>query len=84
MTNSNPGPVVLIPAADWQTAQLAKSLLAEEGIPVLLHGMDLNFADLGSAAHNAVSRPDVLVPHAAFDRAMEILDEAWGPDWQDE
>ncbi|MEM7516726.1 MAG: DUF2007 domain-containing protein [Planctomycetota bacterium] len=84
MTDSKNTPVLLLAAPSWQTGQLAKNLLEAEGIPVILHGMDRDLAELGSAVHDALSRPDVLVPQSAFDRANEILDEAWGSEWRED
>ncbi len=68
---------LLMGAATPVDADLARQLLEEAGIPCLLHGMDRDLAELGSAVHMLVSRPDIYVPRAALERAVEVLREAW-------
>lgn len=68
---------LLIPAATAVDAELAKELLESEGIPVLIHGFDRDFAELGGAVHLQVSRPDVYVPKTALASAFEILRRTW-------
>lgn len=68
---------LLIAAASPVEAELAKNLLAAEGIPCLFHSQDRDLAELGAAVHMTVSRPDVYVPKAALERAVAILRETW-------
>jgi len=68
---------LLLAAATPVDAELAKDLLAAEGIPCLFHAQDRDLAELGHASHLAVSRPDVYVPKAALERAIEILRATW-------
>jgi|GEM_PF-2564938 len=68
---------LLIAAANPVEAELAKELLESKGIPVLLHGMDRDLAELGAAVHMQASHPDVLVPKSAFEEASRILGETW-------
>jgi Putative prokaryotic signal transducing protein len=69
---------VLLAAPDPTEAHLARNLLESAGIPSLLHGQDRDYAELGASGHLGVSRPDLLVPRSAFDKAREVLREAWG------
>jgi len=78
MTTPSEDYALLIAAATAVDAELAKDLLESEGIPCLFHGLDRDFAELGGAVHLQVSHPDVYVPKAAFDRAVEILHKTWG------
>ena len=59
-------------------AQLARELLAEQGIPCLLHGPDFNFAEMGPASHAAVRGVSVYVTHGALAEAQGLLRAAWG------
>jgi hypothetical protein len=68
---------LLLAAATPVDAELARNLLAAEGIPCLFHGMDRDVAELGVAVHMTVSRPDVYVPKSALKRAVQILRETW-------
>lgn len=56
-------------------AELARGLLEERGIPVLLHGHDFDVAELGAATHAMLRRPDLFVPKGARARAEEVLRE---------
>ena len=69
---------LLLESPDPVEADLAKDLLAAEGIPSMLHGQDRDLAELGAAGHASISRPDLLVPKGALSRAREVLREAWG------
>lgn len=71
---------ILLEAPDATRAQLAKGLLDAAGIPHLEHGMDRDLAELGQAAHDVISRPDLMVPMEALERAREVLRAAWGDD----
>jgi len=73
---------LLIPAADSVEARLAQGLLEAEGIPALIHNADFDVAEFGTAAHDRLRRPDVLVPKGTLARAKELLDEAWGAGWE--
>ena len=68
---------LLLASPDPVEADLARDLLESAGIPSMLHGQDRDFAELG-AGHAGISRPDLLVPKSAFERAREVLIEAWG------
>ena len=71
-------PVVLLAAPDPVKAELARSLLEEAGIPTMSHGPDRDFAELGAAVHMAFTRPDLLVPASALEKARAVLEQAWG------
>jgi|Wag4MinimDraft_6_1082665.scaffolds.fasta_scaffold08573_2 hypothetical protein len=60
-------------------AEMARQLLADAGLPCLVHGPDFDRAELG-ASHGMVRRVDVLVAPADADKARAVLDQAWGPD----
>jgi ADP-heptose:LPS heptosyltransferase len=77
MTSPSQDYALLLAAATAVDAELAKELLESEGIPVLLHGLDRDFAELGAAVHMQVSHPDVYVPKTALDKAVEILRRTW-------
>lgn len=76
---SSPGRdfAVLLAAPDPVEAEMARDLLAERGIPSMLHGQDRDLAELGHAGHLAVARPDLYVPASALERARALLDEVW-------
>ena len=76
---SSPGRdfAVLLSAPDPVEAEMARDLLAERGIPSMLHGQDRDLAELGHAVHTAVARPDLYVPASALVRARAALDDAW-------
>jgi len=84
MTRPSDEYALLLAAPTAVDCELAKNLLAVEGIPCLQHGLDRDFAELGAAVHMSVSRPDLFVPKAAYERAKQILDAAWGRDEEDE
>lgn len=79
MTDGQMKFALLIEGANSVTSKLAKNLLEEVGIPVLLKGPDFDVVELGQAAHDNLRGTDVLVPSDAFERAREVLDAAWGP-----
>lgn len=68
---------LLLAAANPVDAKLAKDLLAAEGIPCLFHSQDYGIGDLGPESHMAISRPDVYVPKAALEQAVQLLRETW-------
>ena len=66
---------LLLKAPHPVEAELARGLLEEQGIPVLLHGSDFDVAELGSATHGMLRRPDLYVPRGARARAEAVLRE---------
>lgn len=58
-------------------AEMARQLLAEAGLPCIVHGPDFDRAELG-ASHGMVRRVDVYVSPADLERARGVLEEAWG------
>lgn len=64
---------LLLEAPHPVEAELARGLLEEAGIPVLVHGGDFDVAELGSATHAMLRRPDVYVPKGARVRAARVL-----------
>lgn len=56
-------------------AELARGLLAERGIPAMLHGGDFDVAELGSVSHAMLRRPDLYVPKGTRELAEETLRE---------
>jgi hypothetical protein len=74
------GFVRLLAAPDAVEAELARDLLASEGIPSMLHGQDRDLAELGQAIHMRISRPDVYVPAPELERARRLLVETWDRD----
>lgn len=73
-------PALILAAPDAVQLDLAVNLLDEAGIPSITHGQDRDLAELGQAFHNAISRPDLYVPLAAFEKARAVLIEAMGED----
>jgi hypothetical protein len=69
---------LLLSAVDPFEGEMARSLLAGEGIPSMLRGPDFDVAELGVAAHAVVRHPDLFVPKGARGAARAILVEAWG------
>ncbi len=69
---------LVLDGVDKMMADMAQGLLREAGIPSLLHGADFDVAELGIAAHSTIRGIGVYVPMEAFDKASEILAEAWG------
>lgn len=68
---------VLLAAPNPVEAEMARELLASHGIPSMLHGVDRDYAELGAAAHSAITRPDLLIPRSALERARKLLAETW-------
>ena len=69
---------LLLAAVDPLEGEMARELLAEQGIPAMLHGPDFDVAEFGSAAHGVARHPDLYVPKGAKVAARSILAEAWG------
>lgn len=67
----------LLAAPDPWTAQMARDLLADAGIPSLVHGQDVSIGELGASVQLAFTRPDLYVPKNCGARAREVLREAW-------
>ncbi len=81
MTTEHEEPMRLLEGPEPQTAELARGLLEAEGIPTLLQGADTGIGVWGvPLKHVAFTYPDLFVPGSAFERAREILREAWGED----
>jgi hypothetical protein len=70
---------LILRAADVIEADLARGLLEAAEIPVLLHGPDFDFAELGAAVHHMVRGRDLYVPRELQARAVDVLRGAWGP-----
>ncbi len=70
---------LLIEGADGIEVALARNLLAEAGIPCVVHGPDFDVAELGRAAHDMLRGQNVFVPASALERARALLEAAWGP-----
>lgn len=68
---------VLLEAAPFAVAKMARELLAAAGIPCLFHYHDRDFAELGEA-HRALNRTEVRVAPRDLERARAVLAEAWG------
>ncbi|HTF87651.1 MAG TPA: hypothetical protein VK843_04520 [Planctomycetota bacterium] len=68
----------VLASAEPTTIELARGLLSAAGIPCLEHGPDFDVAELGRAAHDVMRHQDLYVPREALDRALDILEEAWG------
>lgn len=58
-------------------AEMARQLLAEAGLPCIVHGPDFDRAELG-ASHGMIRRVDVYVAPMDLERARQVLDDAWG------
>jgi len=71
-------PVILLDSVDGVTAQLARGILEEAGIPSMMKGPDFDVAELGRVAHDSIRGTSLLVPAMALERARALLDEAWG------
>jgi hypothetical protein len=67
---------LLLEAPHPVEAELARGMLADAGIPVLMHGGDFDVAELGSATHAMLRRPDMYVPKGARARAEQVLRDA--------
>ena len=66
---------LLLKAPHPVEAEVARGMLAEAGIPTLVHGADFDLAELG-AAHALLRRADVYVPRGERSRARAVLSEA--------
>ncbi len=64
---------LLLAAPHPVEAELARGILADAGIPVLVHGGDFDVAELGTATHAMLRRPDVYVPRGSRERALQAL-----------
>jgi hypothetical protein len=68
---------LLLEAPTSVEADMARDLLQRAGIPTYLHGRDRDLAELGSAIHNGLTRPDLFVPKGRRAEAEAILNSAW-------
>ena len=68
----------LLSSVDPMEGEMAKELLADKGIPSMMHGPDFDVAELGRVSHNASRHPDLYVPKGTKVAARAILAEAWG------
>lgn len=68
----------VLTGVDRLVGEMAKNLLAEAGIPALLHGPDFDVIELGAYAHSRLRGLEVYVPRAAEALAKEVLEEAFG------
>jgi hypothetical protein len=68
----------VLSGVDKLVGEMAKNLLAEAGIPALLHGPDFDVIELGAYAHSNLRGLEVYVPRAAEAQAKEVLADAFG------
>lgn len=68
---------LLLAAPDPFVAEMARGVLADAGIPSLIHGRDINVGELGASVQRAFTRPDLFVPKGAGARARVLLEEAF-------
>ena len=69
---------LLLSGANTIEIDLAKGLLEEAGIPCVVAGPDFDVAELGRGAHDMIRGQNLFVAKAQYERAREVLDEAWG------
>ena len=69
-------PALLLDTVERTTADLARNLLVEAGIPAITHGPDFDVAELGAYAHDSIRGVSVFVPEETLEEAKELLDEA--------
>jgi hypothetical protein len=74
--------VALLDGAPQVELELARELLDEAGVPSCL--VPSNHATAGLGGTGVWDRPygALYVPEEAWERAVEALDEAWGPEWR--
>ena len=68
---------LVLSGADPVTVELARNLLTAAGIPSLEHGPDFDVVELG-ASHDVVRHQDLYVPRGEKQRALDVLESAWG------
>jgi len=73
-------PALLVAGATGMEVDLARTLLAEQGIPCMSRGPDFDVAELGTSVHNMLRGQNLYVPATTLERAKAILAEAWGND----
>jgi len=66
---------LLVEGINAMEAGMLKSLLDSEGIPSLAHSPDFDVIELGRA-HDMTRGIKFFVPHAALQRARQILEQA--------
>jgi hypothetical protein len=69
---------LLLTSVDPFEGEMARDLLAGEGLPSILRGPDFDAAELGTAVHGVLRHPDLFVPKGARAAARAILVTAWG------
>lgn len=78
MTSWLPEFDLLLTAVDPLEGEMARNVLAAEGIPSVMRGPDFDMAELGPVVHAAVRHPDLFVPKGAHATARAVLVAAWG------
>ena len=68
---------LVLEAAHPLSLDLARNILGEAGIPILVAGLDQDRVELGEA-HRHVVHQDLYVPKGAGEQARELLVAAWG------
>jgi hypothetical protein len=68
---------LLLEAPTSVEADMAREILGQAGIPTYFHGRDRDMAELGTAIHYNLTRPDVFVPKGRRAEAQAILKETW-------
>ena len=69
---------LVVRAANKVEIDLARDLLSQEQIPLLVHGPDFDVAELGAEVHHQLRARDLYVPRELRGRALEVLSTAWG------
>lgn len=69
---------LLLDGINTVEANLAHGLLEGARIPSLRHGPDFDVAELGRAAHDNLRGTSLFVPREALERAVAVLEAAWG------
>jgi hypothetical protein len=69
---------LVVRGANKVEIDLARELLSEAEIPVLVHGPDFDVAELGVEVHQQLRARDLYVPRELRGRALEALSSAWG------
>jgi hypothetical protein len=78
MTRMDQDYALVLSGVDRLVGEMAKNLLAEAGIPALLHGPDFDVIELGAYAHSRLRGLEVYVPRTAEALAKEVLEDAFG------
>lgn len=81
MTADDPRQLLcLVPNASYGKRMLVETLLDAEGIPFMTHctSYSKSVEELGSGVLTTLA--SIYVPRAAFEQALELLRDAWGPE----